>query len=103
MDDMGNRWCKCIYCGLIDKTTGFASYGGPYGVNGGKCGSCSKEESKMEQFGGETEIKLFLPRNDPSKCPVCGGKLREKNGRRGKFMGCDNYPKCTYTRTVGKR
>ncbi len=31
-------------------------------------------------------------------CPECGGALIVREGRRGKFLGCSNYPKCRYTR-----
>ena len=34
-------------------------------------------------------------------CPRCGGKLVVRNGKRGKFMGCSNYPKCRYTCEIG--
>jgi len=27
---------------------------------------------------------------------VCGSKLQEREGRRGKFYGCTNYPKCKF-------
>lgn len=31
-------------------------------------------------------------------CPQCGtGQLQIKHGRWGKFIGCDNYPECSYT------
>ena len=39
---------------------------------------------------------------DASVCPECGGKLREKNGQYGSFIGCSNYPKCRYTRKIKK-
>lgn len=29
-------------------------------------------------------------------CPRCGGRLVERNGRYGSFLGCSNYPKCKY-------
>lgn len=29
-------------------------------------------------------------------CPECGGKLIERHGKYGKFVGCSNYPKCKY-------
>ena len=29
-------------------------------------------------------------------CPRCGGELVERNGKYGKFLGCSNYPKCTF-------
>ncbi len=31
-------------------------------------------------------------------CPNCGGKLKERNGKYGKFYGCSNYPECKYTK-----
>jgi len=34
-------------------------------------------------------------------CPRCGGKLIEREGRYGKFLGCENYPKCRYTENIG--
>lgn len=33
-------------------------------------------------------------------CPKCQGILIQRNGRYGKFYGCQNYPKCTFTRKV---
>ena len=30
-------------------------------------------------------------------CPKCGGKLLERNGKYGAFIGCSNYPKCRFT------
>ena len=33
-------------------------------------------------------------------CPSCKGKLVKRNGRRGSFLGCTNYPLCTYTQEV---
>ena len=43
-------------------------------------------------------IKENIIDKDPNKCPKCGGQLVERNGKYGKFVGCSNYPKCTYTR-----
>lgn len=34
------------------------------------------------------------------KCPECGGVLMERSGKFGRFLGCENYPKCKYTRNV---
>jgi DNA topoisomerase I len=33
-------------------------------------------------------------------CPECGGELLERHGSQGVFVGCANYPTCTYTRNV---
>jgi len=35
-------------------------------------------------------------------CPKCGGQLVVKSGRYGKFIGCDNYPKCRYLEPLEK-
>ena len=31
-------------------------------------------------------------------CPICDGWLQTKIGKYGRFLGCSNYPDCTYTR-----
>ncbi len=33
-------------------------------------------------------------------CPECGGQLSIRLGRNGRFIGCNNYPTCKYTRNV---
>lgn len=32
------------------------------------------------------------------KCPECGGDLVYRNGRFGRFISCEQFPKCRYTR-----
>jgi ssDNA-binding Zn-finger/Zn-ribbon topoisomerase 1 len=34
------------------------------------------------------------------KCPYCGGKLVERQGKYGDFWGCNNYPHCRFVATV---
>ena len=48
----------------------------------------------------------FFPANEagtePRACPSCeSGRLGIKLGRSGPFIGCSNYPECTYTRSLG--
>lgn len=43
--------------------------------------------------------------NSNTRCPKCGGTLVEKTARRGRFvgknfLGCNNYPKCRYTKNI---
>jgi len=39
--------------------------------------------------------------SDPRICPKCGqGQLHLKTSRTGGFVGCGNYPECTYTRPI---
>ncbi|PZX15406.1 type I DNA topoisomerase [Celeribacter halophilus] len=48
--------------------------------------------------------QLYPPRedgSDPRVCPKCGqGSLHLKTSRTGGFVGCSNYPECTYTRPI---
>ena len=48
--------------------------------------------------------QLYPPRedgSDPKTCPKCGvGQLHLKTSRTGGFVGCGNYPECTYTRPI---
>ncbi|WP_136441125.1 type I DNA topoisomerase [Pacificoceanicola onchidii] len=48
--------------------------------------------------------QLYPPREDgtdPRVCPKCGqGQLHLKTSRSGGFVGCGNYPECTYTRPI---
>jgi len=34
------------------------------------------------------------------KCPECGGPLSIRLGRNGRFIGCNSYPACKYTRNL---
>jgi DNA topoisomerase I len=36
------------------------------------------------------------------KCPECASSLFIKLGRYGKFLACENYPKCKYTEKLGQ-
>ena len=44
IDPDGNRWVKCRYCGRVDKTTAFSSYGGRGSVNLGTCKICEQRQ-----------------------------------------------------------
>lgn len=33
-------------------------------------------------------------------CPKCGGNLVERNGKYGRFLGCSNYPQCSFTHKI---
>ncbi len=36
------------------------------------------------------------------ECPECGGKLIIRVSRKGRFLGCSNYPSCTHTQPLPK-
>jgi DNA topoisomerase-1 len=58
----------------------------------------------MKVAGDEMEAPGPVPIGELCpKCPEEGrepGQLVEKLGRYGKFIGCENYPECTYTREL---
>lgn len=35
-------------------------------------------------------------------CPACGGLLVKREGKYGEFIGCKEYPRCTFTRKLEK-
>lgn len=45
-------------------------------------------------------IKENERKEDEMVCPKCGGKMVERQGKYGKFIGCSNYPKCKYTMNI---
>lgn len=36
-------------------------------------------------------------------CPQCGKPLHIRNGKQGAFLGCSNYPECTYLRPLHEK
>jgi len=54
----------------------------------------------------ENWLEAFWPHGTAAKapaprvCPRCGGRLEERRGRFGRFIGCDGYPACRYTESV---
>jgi DNA topoisomerase-1 len=56
----------------------------------------------LKQAGIEME-DLKKGKSTDETCPQCGqGKLLEKWGRFGRFLACERYPDCKYTRNVGE-
>ena len=102
-DAYDNRWIKCEFCGKIAKDTEFSIYGGAIGIhlNLGTCKECSAHNLGAKP-SYRTAESVSKEEYDPMKCPRCGSKLVERNGRNGRFIGCTNYPKCCYTRSIRK-
>ncbi len=53
-----------------------------------------KEESVQRKDVTQEEID--------EKCPECGNKLSIRLGRNGRFIGCTQYPECSYTRNLNE-
>ena len=43
-------------------------------------------------------VKQLQQNIENNICPRCGGELKLKNGKYGKFYGCENYPNCKFTK-----
>ena len=52
----------------------------------------------IDQINSFMHKHLFNDGDD--KCPQCGGKLGIKLSKFGAFIGCENYPKCNYTKKL---
>lgn len=57
----------------------------------------TSKEARKEHVK-QIKTKLTEKRNmiSENRCPKCGGMLVEKNGKYGRFIGCNNFPKCRY-------
>ena len=57
----------------------------------------TKEEKKahVSQIKGNVWYKDLKIKQ--GICPKCGGRLIERKGKYGKFLGCSNYPGCRFT------
>lgn len=95
-DADGIRWIKCEFCGKIAMEGEFSIYGGKGHINLGTCKECSANNPAASLKAEEKIAKVHI-KYDPDTCPECGGRLRERNGQYGRFMGCSNYPTCRYS------
>lgn len=46
--------------------------------------------------------KSFLSKEykENRTCPKCGGYIKEKEGKYGRFLGCSTYPNCNFTKKI---
>ena len=60
-------------------------------------------EKKLENAKNDKNNFKVVPKKTGEKCPECGHDLVVKHGRNGKFIGCSNFPDCTYTKMLVKK
>lgn len=60
------------------------------------CSYTRAVEEKPEEATQDNEVV------EGRECPDCGGQLKIKHGRFGKFIGCGNYPKCKHIESLNK-
>ena len=99
-DPAGNRWIRCEYCGKIAMDQDFRSYGGPGRINLGICKECAETNPEVQKRDAtppeRKESRLMT-------CPLCGGKLVERSGPYGPFLGCAGYPRCRYVQRLPRK
>ncbi len=55
----------------------------------------AKTEEKAQKHIEDVEAT-----QNKKMCPYCGGELVKRQGKRGEFLGCKNFPKCRYTTSL---
>lgn len=65
-----------------------------------------EKRSYQTDFSHTRDIKKIKKENQAKIkagiCPRCGGKLIEREGKYGKFIGCSNFPKCRFVESKSK-
>lgn len=56
-----------------------------------------KEKKKEHIYKVKHEINQKKAMLNSGVCPKCNGRLIERHGKYGRFIGCSNYPQCKYT------
>lgn len=67
-----------------------------------KCKFSKPQENKNDEIAGKDGKVESAADAIEEKCEKCGGKMIMKEGRFGKFLACENYPKCKNTKTILK-
>ncbi len=98
INQSGMRLIMCDICGKISTEGDFQLYGGLNSLNLGTCRECYPKKIKEEPKKESKEINKQKKMRYSETCPDCGGKLVEREGKYGKFIGCSNYPRCRYSR-----
>ena len=64
------------------------------------------EDKPIELINGHKLVKYIeMSKGEKEKieneiCPECNGILVKRNGKHGFFLGCKNFPKCKYTKSL---
>ncbi|MBI4948448.1 type I DNA topoisomerase [Candidatus Berkelbacteria bacterium] len=87
---------KCPKCGKV-VVIKLGRYGKFYSCSGYP--DCDYRAPYLSDNVSEQE-KEQIQEEVKEKCPDCGGELALKQSRFGNFIGCSNYPKCKYTKSI---
>jgi len=67
------------------------------------CNQLKSGKAEMNLLSGWRHVQSLKQQHEHKSdtvCPKCGGHLVERNGKQGPFIGCSNFPRCRYTRTL---
>ncbi len=59
-----------------------------------------KKSGELETILESARQGQRSPEATANQCPICGGEMAERNGSRGPFWGCCDYPRCRGTRSI---
>ena len=85
---------ECPKCKQIKKIDDFKSSKLISGI-GRICKSCKDMNNIKDP---QKRFKQFMETVSSDVCPMCGGPMVPRAGRRGKFFGCSRFPYCRGTR-----
>jgi DNA helicase-4 len=65
-----------------------------------------KESLFISELVGQHDLKVYDIHGQAAEvdtCPECGeGMLLTRKGKYGEFLGCSRFPRCSYTRDLGR-
>ncbi|MHC5544509.1 topoisomerase DNA-binding C4 zinc finger domain-containing protein, partial [Singulisphaera rosea] len=73
------------------------------------CRSTQPIPDELKEQLGEANAATSAAKDDlksievEETCETCGSTMTVREGRRGYFLGCANFPKCKGTREPGER
>ena len=93
---------KCPECGkpLVIKLGRYGKFMACSGYPECKFSKPLATIEKNDKVVGEGEDPTSVSEALSEKCEKCGGKMILKEGRFGKFLACENYPKCKNTKAI---
>lgn len=97
MLEVGNSW---LSHNVEERKDYFANYEELLKELQDKKAQEKEDNSKKADKAIEANASREKETSNQAICPQCGGKLMKKKGRYGLFIGCGNYPECTYTQKL---
>jgi len=65
------------------------------------CEKLRSGKAEMNLLSGWRHVQsLKQQHNSNDVCPRCGSRLVERSGKQGPFIGCTNFPRCKFTKTL---